>query len=176
MRDSRIEEQRADGIVRVVIGPRRNLVNAVFGSVFAGVLIHGVGVVAFVLGGLVVGRLHLPPRPPVVLTTFIIVWAIGVGAIAALGTLNWLLGLWGRWEIVVTDRTLTKTAQLFCVRRSRSFAIADIRNVRINERRGRGSIITRTIMFDCKGEPVHATPALSRREAAQLIRGPFHDL
>jgi hypothetical protein len=176
MRDSRIQEERADGILRVVIGPRRNLVNAMFGSVFAGLLIYGLGVVVFVLGGLISGRLHLPPRSPILLIVFITAWAIGVGAIATLGTLNWLLGLWGRWEIAVTDRTLTKTAQLFSIRRSRSFAIGDIANVRINERRGRGTIVFRTIMFDCDGEGVHVTPALSRKEARQLIEGPLRDL
>src|SRR5262245_38243376 len=98
MRDrrSRIQEEQVNGILRVVIGPRRNLVNAVFGSVFAGTLIYGLWMVAVVVGGLIVGRLHLPPRPPLLLLVFIVAWVIGLGAMLTIGTFNWLWGLWGR--------------------------------------------------------------------------------
>jgi hypothetical protein len=168
---SRISYERADGVLHIVIGPRRNTSNAIFGVVFPLMLVLGMLAVGALLSG-------WSPSSSAALRSnsafiFFCVWSIFFVTIAGLGTFNWLLGIWGHWEIVLSDNVLTRTAEIFSIRRSRSFLVQNIANVRINERQGGKGLVLRTIVFDCGGKAFHSTPALSADEAHELLAGPL---
>jgi hypothetical protein len=160
-------------MLRIVIGPRRNTFNAIFGVVFLIVLVFSMFVVGVLISGWSPPSSAAPSSSALVLFW---VWSIFFVTMAGLGTFNWLWGIWGHWEIALSDTVLTRTAEIFSIRKSRSFSVQNITNVRINERKGSKGLVLRTVMFDCSGKAFHATLALSAEEAHELMTGPLGNL
>ncbi len=170
----RIQEDLSDTAIRVEIGPRRNAPKVVVG------LIAFLGLIFWILmiRALATGRMRLPSGGSLVFRwTWLFLWLGLWLGVVGLGTFDGLLwNVWGRWTIRFADQTLTRTAQLLFIRKSRSFRVSAIANVRLHERRGPRRQVWRSIMFDCAGRAIHLTPWLTRDEAVALLEGPFREL
>ncbi len=156
------------GIRCVIVGPRRSAFGAVFGVI---------ALTVFVLGliFIVTGPIAHPPRE-LGARLFLAFWSFGWIGLGSLMLLNAAWNLWGYWYLILDEENLTTTASLFAFRRHRSFQVASITDMHVQERPGGHGLITRTIVFDHDGRISHATPALSLSEAHELLVGPLREL
>ena len=163
----RIREMRSGDTLRVIIGPRRNWLHVLF-AVFAAI---GLSIaIQEPARDIISGKIPLGP------TFFVCACFCGALAIVGMAVLNALWVVWGIWEIVITNKTITTTRTLFSFVRSESFDRSDIRNLRLNEIKSGKGLIFRSVCIDYRGELKHLTPRVSEDEGYALMMGPLNDL
>jgi hypothetical protein len=165
---SRIEAGTEGSVTTVTVAPARNPVSAVFGLI----------ALTWCLGGLSFGInvLRSSTLPSLGPKVFFVLWVLFAVAIAVVASFNLVWNLFGFWQTAFDTEKLTVTMRLGRLARAQSYSLADVQNVRISERRGRGTLVMRTIAFDYRGKTCYATPRLSRGEAGVLLEGPFQPL
>ena len=152
----------------MVVGPERSIGGIAF--IFLALPVLGVaayGIIDAWLTGEVRGLVE---------KLIVVAWLTGWGALFALFLLKALSNLWAYWRLTITGATLTVAASLLSYRRIRSYPLAMISNLRIEERHRRRGLILRRIAFECQGRTAYATPDLSLKEARALLDGPLRDL
>ena len=166
----RLRVVRSEGETRILIGPGRNAWDWVAVPVVAGLCVMVVSLAIEVTSG---------PRPSVPALIFLCVWFAGFLFFTAGFVVSLLWRFFGTEEIVVTTETLTLTATLFTHRRSRSFALADVESVRVDEKKYRSKgheMLRRTIAFEFAGKTEHSRSQLAKDEGESLMRGPLEEV
>jgi hypothetical protein len=110
--------------------------------------------------------------PPDVMAVCAVSW-IAVGAFWLFRT-AW--NVWGYWDLVLGDDSLSITASVLGIRKKWTYEVTHITSMSVRELRGRHGYVLRHIVFEYRGRTRRATPHLSSEEAGALLFGPLSEV